>query len=125
MTYHSGNQLINPQVLFEKAHLRPGAHVADFGCGQTGHLVFPASKIIGEKGVIYAVDILRDILAQIDKRAKDALDALTAAMTDSFRASPFASEMRSVNTVFMELAPWWAMVCIRCEMVFLNAFSED
>jgi ubiquinone/menaquinone biosynthesis C-methylase UbiE len=70
MTYHSGNQMIDTELLFEKSHVQPGMHVADFGCGRTGHIVFPISPIIGEKGVVYAVDILKDALIEINKRAK-------------------------------------------------------
>ena len=69
MSYHSGDQLINPQVLFEKARLASDMHVADFGAGRTGHVVFPAGLVVGEKGVVYAVDILKDVLESIRKRA--------------------------------------------------------
>lgn len=41
------------------------------GCGKTGHIVLPASKIIGESGVVYAVDILKDKLHDLEKRAHD------------------------------------------------------
>ena len=68
--YHSGNELLDPYVLFEQAQLQPGMHMADFGCGRTGHIVFPAAKIIGEDGIIYAVDVLKDVLENIEKRAK-------------------------------------------------------
>ena len=68
--YHSGNKLINPEPIFEKAGLHSKMHIADFGCGKTGQIVFPASKIIGSDGVIYAVDILQDDLESINKRAK-------------------------------------------------------
>ena len=67
--YNSGNQLIDPQLLFEKAQLRKNMYIADFGCGRTGHIIFPAAKIIGEHGIIYAIDIMKDILENIIKRA--------------------------------------------------------
>lgn len=70
MTYHSGNQLIDPQLLFEKAHLTPGMHVADFGCGRTGHIVFPAAKLVSDQGMVYAVDIVKVALEAIHKRAE-------------------------------------------------------
>lgn len=66
---HSGNQMINPELLFEKAHLQPGMHIADFGCGRTGHVVFPAAKFLGDSGLVYAVDIMKDILENIRKQA--------------------------------------------------------
>ncbi|HAT03433.1 MAG TPA: hypothetical protein DCS29_01485 [Candidatus Magasanikbacteria bacterium] len=74
MSYHSGNQLINPQELFEHAHIHEGMHIADFGCGRTGHIVFPGSKVLGERGIVYAVDILKDVLESIRRRA--ALEAI-------------------------------------------------
>jgi ubiquinone/menaquinone biosynthesis C-methylase UbiE len=70
MTYHSGNQMVDPFVLFDKAQLRAGMHIADFGCGHTGHLVFPASPLIGGHGIVYAVDILKDVLAAVKKRCE-------------------------------------------------------
>lgn len=70
MPYHSGNQLVDPHVLFSKAGLQPHMHVADLGCGRTGHLVFPAAKIIGDRGIVYAVDILKEVLEGVGKRAR-------------------------------------------------------
>jgi len=68
--HHSGNHMIDSAVLFHKAQIQPGMHVADVGCGQTGHIVFPCAKILGEQGVLYAVDVLKDVLHQIEKRAQ-------------------------------------------------------
>lgn len=70
MSYHSGNQLIDPHMLFEKAQLQEGMHVADFGCGRTGHMVFPAAMVVGERGLVFAIDILKDVLENVHKRAK-------------------------------------------------------
>jgi len=66
----SGTALIDPAVIFKKIGLSEGMRVADFGCGRTGHFVFPMSPIIGETGVIYAVDIIKDILESIRSRAR-------------------------------------------------------
>lgn len=66
---HSGNQLIDPYLLFEKANLSFGMHMADLGCGRTGHVVFPGARTVGEIGLVYAVDILKDVLENIKKRA--------------------------------------------------------
>ncbi len=60
---------VNVVDLFARAQLSAGMHIADFGAGRTGHIVFPAAKMIGEHGVVYAVDILPDVLAEIKKRA--------------------------------------------------------
>jgi ubiquinone/menaquinone biosynthesis C-methylase UbiE len=69
MTYHVGNHLIDPYILLEKGGVVEGMHIADFGCGRTGHVVFPASQQVGDRGVIYAVDILKDVLESVRKRA--------------------------------------------------------
>ncbi|MFB6226326.1 MAG: class I SAM-dependent methyltransferase [Candidatus Paceibacteria bacterium] len=70
MNYHRGNHMMDPQKLFRKGQIQQGMHIADFGCGRTGHIIFPASEIIGEGGVIYAVDILKGVLKVVRKRAK-------------------------------------------------------
>lgn len=67
--YSVGNQLIDPHLLFEKARLHAGMHIADLGCGRTGHIVFPGSMLVGEQGLVYAVDILKDVLENVRKRA--------------------------------------------------------
>ena len=69
MTYHTGNHLIDPYTLLTKGGVGEGMHIADFGCGRTGHVVFPASKVVGDRGVVYAVDILKDVLETVRKRA--------------------------------------------------------
>ncbi|MCX6781961.1 MAG: methyltransferase domain-containing protein [Candidatus Magasanikbacteria bacterium] len=66
----SGTALIDPAIVFKKIGLSAGMRVADFGCGRTGHFVFPMSPIIGDKGVIYAVDIMKDILESIKSRSR-------------------------------------------------------
>lgn len=68
--HHTGDQLIEPALLFQKAHMQAGMHIADFGCGRTGHIIFPALHIIGSGGVIYGVDILKEALESISRRAQ-------------------------------------------------------
>lgn len=75
MAHHSSNQLVDPYLLFDKAQLRAAMHVADFGCGRTGHIVFPAALVVGERGIVYAVDILKEVLEDVSKRARQ--DGLT------------------------------------------------
>ena len=66
----SGTALIDPAEIFQKIGLSAGMRVADFGCGRTGHFVFPMSSIIGDKGVVYAIDIMKDILESIRSRSR-------------------------------------------------------
>jgi len=65
-----GNTLIDVNLLFSKAQIGEKMKVADLGCGSSGHFVFAGAKIIGKKGIIYAVDILRTALEAIGKRAR-------------------------------------------------------
>lgn len=65
-----GNALIDPRLIIEKAGIGDAMHVADLGCGATGHFVFPVAKAIGKNGIIYAVDILKNNLRTIERRAK-------------------------------------------------------
>jgi ubiquinone/menaquinone biosynthesis C-methylase UbiE len=70
MALRSGTELINPFKLLERVGIRAGAQVADLGCGALGHFIFPASQLVGPNGVVYAVDIQRDVLEQVEKSAK-------------------------------------------------------
>lgn len=67
---HSGTALLDPYIVFEKIALSEGMRVADLGCGRTGHFVFPASKVVGERGIVYAVEIVKNILESIKSRVR-------------------------------------------------------
>lgn len=67
---HAGRALIDPFSIFAKIGLTKGMRVADMGCGRTGHFVFPAARIVGDTGIVYAVDILKEVLESIDSRVK-------------------------------------------------------
>jgi len=66
----TGKELVDPFSLLEQAGIRAGMKVADFGCGTVGHYVFPASKLVGEEGKVYAVDILKSVLSAVLSRVK-------------------------------------------------------
>ena len=65
-----GNALLDVNFVLSKARIGENMKVADLGCGSSGHFVFPASKIVGKKGKVYAVDILKTVLSEINKRIK-------------------------------------------------------
>jgi ubiquinone/menaquinone biosynthesis C-methylase UbiE len=44
--------------------------VAEFGCGRTGHFLFTASKVVGDTGIVYAMDILKDVLESVKNRCR-------------------------------------------------------
>lgn len=70
LQFHGGNALIDPVALLKAAGIKQGDAVADLGCGATGHFVFPAAHLVGPKGKVYAVDILKSVLEAIASRAK-------------------------------------------------------
>ncbi|MEO5928134.1 MAG: methyltransferase domain-containing protein [Patescibacteria group bacterium] len=70
MTTRSGTELVNPFKLLERVGISAEMRVADLGCGALGHFVFPAAQLVGPKGVVYAVDIQRAVLEQVEKTAK-------------------------------------------------------
>ncbi|MBI5599489.1 MAG: class I SAM-dependent methyltransferase [Deltaproteobacteria bacterium] len=59
---------ITAQGLLEEAGLKKGMVFADIGCGP-GFFVLPASRIVGESGIVYAVDTQEEMLAELKKRA--------------------------------------------------------
>jgi len=65
-----GNILIDANSLLAKVGVAEKMKVADLGCGSSGHFVFPAAALVGKKGIVYAVDILRTVLETINRRAR-------------------------------------------------------
>jgi ubiquinone/menaquinone biosynthesis C-methylase UbiE len=70
MPIPSTSILLDAKAVLMKAGVRAGLVVADLGCGTTGHFVIPASKFVGSSGKVYAVDILKSVLAAVESRAK-------------------------------------------------------
>ncbi len=66
----SGIALIDPNKIFAKVGLTTGMRVADFGCGRTGHFVFSAARKVGDAGVVYAVDVVKEVLNGIRSRIR-------------------------------------------------------
>lgn len=67
---HSGTALIDPYKIFAEIKLGRGMRVADLGCGRTGHFVFPAAKTVGDIGIVYGVDVMKDVLQNIKSMAR-------------------------------------------------------
>lgn len=66
-----GNQLLNPQEILEKkVKLGYGSYVGALGCGPKAYFTFQAARIAGDKGLVYAVDIQKDILSSVESHAK-------------------------------------------------------
>ena len=66
-----GNELLNAQDILEnQLKLEYGDKVGDLGAGGGGYFTFQAAQIAGEAGLVYAVDVLKLVLKNIEHRAK-------------------------------------------------------
>lgn len=65
-----GTELINHQKVLTEAEIEEGMKVADLGCGARGPFVLQAAKMVGNKGVVYGVDILKPSLQSLESIAK-------------------------------------------------------
>lgn len=65
-----GNSLLDANFILSKAQIGEKMKIAHLGSGSSGHFVFPTAKLVGNKGVVYAVDILKTVLEAVSKRAR-------------------------------------------------------
>lgn len=66
-----GNELLNPEYLLKDVlQISYGSKVADLGCGSMAYFTLQSAKLVGEKGQVYAVDILKDVLSSVESRSK-------------------------------------------------------
>ncbi len=56
-----------PDETLVKAGIKPGDIVLDVGCG-TGYFTLPAARMVGHKGMVYAVDASGVMLAELRSR---------------------------------------------------------
>ncbi len=76
--------------------------IADFGCGRTGHIVFPAAAFLKPSGVVYAVDIMKDVLEEVRKRsALEGLANIHTVWADVERVGMTAIPPRTLDIVFL------------------------
>jgi ubiquinone/menaquinone biosynthesis C-methylase UbiE len=50
--------------------VKPGARLADFGCGGAGHFIIPAAQLAGGETTVYAVDIMKSALNAVTAKAR-------------------------------------------------------
>jgi ubiquinone/menaquinone biosynthesis C-methylase UbiE len=62
--------LLDIESTLEEVPVEVGQKVADLGCGNFGYFILAAAKIIGSKGLAYAVDIQKIHLKEVEKQAK-------------------------------------------------------
>ncbi|XOU94335.1 MAG: class I SAM-dependent methyltransferase [Candidatus Kerfeldbacteria bacterium] len=65
----AGHTFLHPENILKEIGLSIGETIADFGCGG-GYFVIPAAKIIGDDGVAYGVDVLKNALSSLDVKSR-------------------------------------------------------
>lgn len=70
MTLSTGRALLDAEKILREVGLSEGQTYVDFGCGHLGHFVIPASGLVGPGGQAYAFDILPEVIAAINERAR-------------------------------------------------------
>jgi ubiquinone/menaquinone biosynthesis C-methylase UbiE len=66
----SSFELIDSKILTDTLPLKPGSVVLDLACGKGTYSLF-LSEIVGNEGLVYAVDLWEDGLLMLDKKIED------------------------------------------------------
>jgi len=64
------NSLLDIDLILGELPKVDNLQVADLGCGNFGFFVFPLANLVGKKGKVYAVDIIKSALDDISRRAR-------------------------------------------------------
>jgi SAM-dependent methyltransferase len=90
--------LIDAPGLMKEAGLKPGHKVLEVGCGP-GFFTIPAAEIVGDKGMLYAVDVhpraIERVRKKIEKRGLNNVQPMLANASDTGLAG------QSIDAVFM------------------------
>jgi len=57
-------RFVQPEIVSSHFHIREGDQVADFGAG-SGFFVPTLSRLVGEEGVVYAVEVQKNLVEKI------------------------------------------------------------
>ena len=63
-------KILPPLEILVDMGLREGDIMADIGCG-IGYFTFPASRVVGRLGKVFAMDISKEMLVEVDKKADE------------------------------------------------------
>lgn len=61
--------LFDIDAILKKIGIEERQQVAELGCGNSGFFVFPVAHLVGQRGRVYAVDILKSTLEEIRREA--------------------------------------------------------
>jgi ubiquinone/menaquinone biosynthesis C-methylase UbiE len=64
-------RLLDPKsILADQLGLVVGQQVGDLGCGGAGYFTLPAARLVGPRGKVYGIDILKSALDGVISKAK-------------------------------------------------------
>lgn len=66
----SGRSYLDPVKLLERGGVSAGMRVGDFGVGGAAYFGIQAAKMVGDRGMIYAFDVLKPALSSAVSKAK-------------------------------------------------------
>lgn len=66
----SGRSFLDPAKLLDRAGLASGMNVGDFGVGGAAYFGIQASKVVGERGTVYAIDVFKPALSSALSKAR-------------------------------------------------------
>ncbi|TQD27651.1 class I SAM-dependent methyltransferase [Methanolobus vulcani] len=92
-SHHRGKEssfwMHDPELIFNELDLKKGEVFLDFGCG-TGDYSIHAAEKIGETGLVYAIDIKKELIDNLVQRTEKAgLENLIAIVSDAREQLPF------------------------------------
>ncbi|MFA6460614.1 MAG: methyltransferase domain-containing protein [Patescibacteria group bacterium] len=94
--------LLNIDLILEKAKISEGFKIGDLGCGRGGHFTFLSAEKVGKKGVVYAVDVMKNNLALITKEAKELnLPQITPVWSDIETYGGTKIDKESLDIIFL------------------------
>ncbi len=122
-----------PELMIKGLGLRAGQVVADIGCG-TGYFTWRLAREVGERGVVYGVEIQPEMLQLLDTKMRErgALNVVGVLGTPQMPNLPEAVDVVLMVDVYHELsnpAEMMEAICARLKtggrLVFVEYRGED
>ncbi len=66
----SGTTLFDTEHILRRIGVGPGQVIADLGCGGSGYFVLQSAKMVGSKGTVFGIDVLKAALSNLVSRAR-------------------------------------------------------
>lgn len=60
----------DPEATLREIGLKPGDNFMDIGCGR-GFFALPAARLVGNRGIVYGVDVSTDSIQELKEKAKN------------------------------------------------------